>query len=105
MLSQVFAFACEKHRVSTRSARVIVLMNGGGSCEFLGSGTQHDVIGRRGNAVSREALLNEVWGVDYYGTTRTLDQLIVELCQKIEEKPVEPRHLLTVHTLGYRLEI
>jgi DNA-binding response OmpR family regulator len=59
----------------------------------------------RGNAVSREALLNEVWGVDYYGTTRTLDQLIVKLRQKIEDKPSEPRHLLTVHTLGYRLEV
>jgi two-component system, OmpR family, alkaline phosphatase synthesis response regulator PhoP len=59
----------------------------------------------RGNAVSREALLNEVWGVDYYGTTRTLDQLIVKLRQKIEDVPSEPRHLLTVHTLGYRLEV
>lgn len=59
----------------------------------------------RGNAVSREALLNEVWGVEYYGTTRTLDQLIVKLRQKIEDTPSEPRHLLTVHTLGYRLEV
>jgi DNA-binding response OmpR family regulator len=59
----------------------------------------------RGNAVSRDTLLNEVWGVDYYGTTRTLDQLIVKLRQKIEEVPSEPRHLLTVHTLGYRLEV
>jgi DNA-binding response OmpR family regulator len=59
----------------------------------------------RGNAVSRDALLNEVWGVDYYGTTRTLDQLIVKLRQKIEEVPGEPRHLLTVHTLGYRLDV
>ena len=59
----------------------------------------------RGNAVSREALLNEVWGVDYYGTTRTLDQLIVKLRQKIEDIPSEPRHLLTVHTLGYRMEV
>ena len=59
----------------------------------------------RGNAVSRDALLNEVWGVDYYGTTRTLDQLIVKLRQKIEDVPGEPRHLLTVHTLGYRLEV
>ena len=54
----------------------------------------------RGNAVSREALLNEVWGIEYYGTTRTLDQLIVKLRQKIEDVPGEPRHLLTVHTLG-----
>lgn len=59
----------------------------------------------RGNAVSRGALLNEVWGVDYSGTTRTLDQLIVKLRQKIEDVPAEPRHLLTVHTLGYRLEV
>lgn len=58
----------------------------------------------RGNAVSREALLNEVWGVDYYGATRTLDQLIVKLRQKIEDVLGEPRHLLTVHTLGYRLD-
>jgi DNA-binding response OmpR family regulator len=59
----------------------------------------------RGNAVSRDALLNEVWGVDYFGTTRTLDQLIVKLRQKIEDIPGAPRHLLTVHTLGYRLEV
>ena len=58
----------------------------------------------RGDAVSRESILNEVWGVDYYGTTRTLDQLIVKLRQKIEAAPGEPRHLLTVHGLGYRLE-
>ena len=59
----------------------------------------------RGNAVSRDALLNEVWGIEYYGTTRTLDQLIVKLRQKIEDVPGEPRHLLTVHSLGYRLEV
>jgi DNA-binding response OmpR family regulator len=59
----------------------------------------------RGNAVSREKILNEVWGMEYFGTTRTLDQLMVKLRQKIEETPGEPRHLLTVHTLGYRLEV
>ena len=64
----------------------------------------HGHFRERGNAVSRDALLNEVWGVEYYGTTRTLDQLIVKLRQKIEDVPGEPRHLLTVHTLGYRLE-
>lgn len=57
-----------------------------------------------GNAVSRERILNEVWGIEYYGTTRTLDQLIVKLRQKIEDDPAEPRHLLTVHRLGYRLD-
>ena len=59
----------------------------------------------RGNAVSRDTILNEVWGIEYYGTTRTLDQLVVKLRQKIEETSGEPRHLLTVHSLGYRLEV
>jgi len=58
----------------------------------------------RGNAVSREAILNEVWGIEYYGTTRTLDQLVVKLRQKIEKVPGEPRWLVKVHGLGYRLE-
>jgi DNA-binding response OmpR family regulator len=58
----------------------------------------------RGNALSRDQILNEVWGIEYYGTTRTLDQLIVKLRQKIEEEPGDPRHLLTVHGLGYRLD-
>ena len=58
----------------------------------------------RGNAVSRDTILGEIWGIEYYGTTRTLDQLIVKLRQKIEDVPGEPKHLLTVHSLGYRLE-
>jgi DNA-binding response OmpR family regulator len=58
----------------------------------------------RGNAVSRDRLLNEVWGIDYLGTTRTLDQLIVKLRQKLEPGVDEPRYLRTVHGLGYRLE-
>lgn len=58
----------------------------------------------RGKAVSRNELLNQVWGVDYYGTTRTLDQVIVKLRQKIEVDHSRPRYLKTVHGLGYRLE-
>ena len=58
----------------------------------------------RGKAVSRDHILNEVWGIEYYGTTRTLDQLIVKLRQKIEDEPSDPKHLLTVHGHGYRLE-
>lgn len=58
-----------------------------------------------GNAVSRDRILNEVWGVEYYGTTRTLDQLVVKLRQKIEDEPADPKHLLTVHGLGYRLDV
>jgi len=59
----------------------------------------------RGRAVSRQKLLDEVWGRDYYGTTRTLDQLVVKIRQKIEETPSAPQFLLTVHGMGYRLEV
>ena len=48
--------------------------------------------------------LVDIWGIEYYGTIRTLDQLIVKLRQKIESEPASPRHLLTVHGLGYRIE-
>ncbi len=58
----------------------------------------------RGNAVSRDRILNEVWGIDYYGTTRTLDQVVVKLRQKVEAEPSHPAHVVTVHGLGYRLE-
>jgi DNA-binding response OmpR family regulator len=58
----------------------------------------------RGNVVSRDRILNEVWGIDYYGTTRTLDQVIVKIRQKLESEPSHPRHLLTVHGLGYRFD-
>jgi DNA-binding response OmpR family regulator len=58
---------------------------------------------RAGEVVSRNQLLDEVWGIEYFGTTRTLDQVIVRLRQKIENG--DARHLLTVHSVGYRLEL
>ena len=56
-----------------------------------------------GEVLSRDRLLNEVWGVNYYGTTRTLDQVIVQLRRKLGEPVDEPRHLVTVHGVGYKL--
>lgn len=52
--------------------------------------------------LSRDRLLNEVWGVDYLGTTRTLDQHIVQLRRKIEKDPDHPVVIQTVHGVGYR---
>ena len=52
--------------------------------------------------LSRDDLLNQVWGAAYYGTTRTLDQHIAQLRKKIETDPQEPRTLVTVHGVGYR---
>jgi DNA-binding response OmpR family regulator len=53
--------------------------------------------------LDRETLLQQVWGVRYEGTTRTLDQHVAQLRKKIEEDPARPRLLLTVHGVGYRL--
>ncbi len=53
--------------------------------------------------LSRDRLLNEVWGYSYYGTTRTLDQVIVQLRKKLGDNGNEPRHLVTVHGVGYKL--
>ena len=55
-----------------------------------------------GEVLSREKLLNEVWGIDYYGTTRTLDQHISQLRKKVESDPSTPRVITTVHGVGYR---
>jgi two-component system, OmpR family, alkaline phosphatase synthesis response regulator PhoP len=52
--------------------------------------------------LTREALLNDVWGYNSYPTTRTVDNLILKLRQKLELDPANPRHLLTVHGAGYR---
>lgn len=58
-----------------------------------------------GEVLSRDRLLNEVWGYNYYGTTRTLDQVIVQLRRKLGDNGNEPRHLLTVHGVGYKLAV
>jgi len=52
--------------------------------------------------VSREALLNHVWGYDSSAFTRTVDTHMARLRQKVENVPSEPRHLLTVHRVGYK---
>ncbi len=55
-----------------------------------------------GEVLSRNDLLNLVWGIDYLGTTRTLDQHIAQLRKKIEQDPAAPEIILTVHGVGYR---
>jgi len=58
---------------------------------------------RPGEVLSRDRLLNAVWGYNYFGTTRTLDQVIVQLRKKLGDNGSEPKHLLTVHGVGYKL--
>lgn len=58
----------------------------------------------RGRALSREQLLNEIWGYEFAGDTRTVDVHIRWLRQKIEADPAHPLRLITVRGTGYRFE-
>ncbi len=58
-----------------------------------------------GEAVSRDRFLDIVWGYTAFPTTRTVDKHIVGLRQKIEDNPEQPRWIITVHGVGYRLEL
>jgi DNA-binding response OmpR family regulator len=68
------------------------------------AGTLQYLIGHRGRDVSRDELLEKVWGYTAALTTRTVDNQILKLRKKIEVTPAEPRHILTVHGTGYRFE-
>ncbi|WP_395151878.1 response regulator [Ilumatobacter sp.] len=57
-----------------------------------------------GKVLSREALLDKVWGYDYFGDGRLVDVHIRRLRTKIETDPANPRHVVTVRGLGYRLQ-
>jgi DNA-binding response OmpR family regulator len=59
---------------------------------------------RAGEVLTRDALLNTVWGVEYFGTTRTLDQHVAQLRKKIEPSADAPSVIVTVHGVGYRYE-
>jgi DNA-binding response OmpR family regulator len=55
-----------------------------------------------GRVVSREELLNEVWGYQNYPSTRTVDNHVLRLRQKLEPDPAAPRFLMTMHGAGYK---
>jgi DNA-binding response OmpR family regulator len=57
----------------------------------------------RNNTVSRDQLLTNVWGYDESISTRTVDNFILKLRQKIEDDPAHPKHIITIHGLGYKL--
>lgn len=60
------------------------------------------LIGQEGKVVSRDDLLDKIWGYEKYPTTRTIDNHILKLRKKIEIDPNHPRHILTVYGGGYR---
>jgi DNA-binding response OmpR family regulator len=60
------------------------------------------LVSKQGSVVTRDELLDEVWGYNSYPTTRTVDNHIARLRQKIETNIDEPQHILTVHGVGYK---
>jgi DNA-binding response OmpR family regulator len=68
--------------------------------------TEFDVllclIEAKGRVLSREQIQARVWGPDHHGTTRTVDNFLLQLRAKLEEDPTEPKHLVTVRGVGYR---
>lgn len=63
----------------------------------------HYLVLHRGEVVTRDSLLADVWGHSWRIATRTVDNFIVRLRKKIEPDPAVPRYLLTVHGRGYKL--
>ena len=55
-----------------------------------------------GKALSRDRVMNDVWGTEYYGTQRSLDSFVANLRRKIEKDAHNPVHILTVHGVGYK---
>ena len=56
----------------------------------------------KNETIERDTLLNQIWGYDEMTTTRTVDNFILKLRQKIELDPAHPKHILTVHGIGYK---
>ena len=60
------------------------------------------LVAKQGNVVTRDELLDKVWGYNSYPSTRTVDNHIAKLRQKIEQDANQPKHILTVHGVGYK---
>ena len=63
------------------------------------------LVRNRGNVVSRDQILNRVWGYEYEGTARTIDNFVQKIRQKIEDDPDDPRWIRTVRGVGYRFDV
>lgn len=87
----------ERHVVSVRGSNVSMPLKEFDLLEFL--------VRNSGRVLTRNQLIDRVWGADYVGDTKTLDVHIKRLRGKIEEDPGSPVHILTVRGLGYKYEI
>ncbi len=86
----------EQHRVLVRSQEVSMPLK---EFELL-----HVLMVNAGRVVSRESLIDRVWGSDYVGDTKTLDVHIKRLRAKVEVDPSSPMHIVTIRGLGYKFQ-
>ena len=61
------------------------------------------LVSQAGRPVSREEILEKIWGVSAHSTTRSVDNFVVKLRKKIEENAAKPRHIVTIYGTGYKL--
>ncbi len=80
--------------------------NGGKTEDITLTKTEFDLLAyfcaNEGKALSRDQVMNDVWGMEYYGTQRSLDSFVASLRHKIETDSSKPQHILTVHGVGYK---
>ena len=60
---------------------------------------------RAGQPVTREEILEKIWGVPGHAGTRSVDNFVVKLRKKIEEDAAKPRHIVTIYGTGYKLVV
>ena len=60
------------------------------------------LVSRPGEPIRRSEILDAIWGIEAFPTNRTVDNYIVKLRRKVERDPAEPKHILTVHGVGYK---
>lgn len=84
----------DRHEVLVRGDHVVMPLK-----EF---DLLHKLLAEAGRVVSREQLIDEVWGSDYVGDTKTLDVHIKRLRAKVEDNPSEPQRIVTIRGLGYK---
>jgi two-component system response regulator RegX3 len=86
----------ERHEVFVRSAQVTLPLKEFELLELL--------LANAGRVLTREMLIDRIWGPNYYGDTKTLDVHIKRLRSKIEDNPSSPRRITTIRGLGYKYE-
>ena len=84
-----------RHHEATKNGRPMVLS----PREFM---LMAYLVAHRGAVITREQLLDAVWGYDNMPFTRTVDTHVAKLRKKIEDDPANPRYLITLHRLGYK---